>query len=182
MGSWWSDHPDLEGVARRGRGELHEESVAAERDAELLRKRRRDLIAVCHEWMSRGDLVTVAAAGHHFEGNLEAAVNDLLIITTKTLTVAVNVARVQFARSDRRAEFEGTTGDRTVSSFRAELGRHEVEGNRVRLVGSGGGFDLTGIIEASTDDHVLMRDGQGLEWVLPRNQLAFAIGEVASSP
>jgi hypothetical protein len=96
--------------------------------------------------------------------------------------VAVNTARVQFARSDRRAEFEGTTGDRTVSSFRAELGRHEVEGNRVRLVGSEGGFDLTGIIEASTDDHVLMRDGQGLEWVLPRSQLAFAIGEVASSP
>lgn len=175
MGSWWSDHPDLEGVARRGRGELHEESVAAEHDAELLRKRRRSLIAVCYEWMSRGDLATIGSAGHQFEGQLLAAVNDLLVVATKTLTVAVNSANVQFARSDRMAAFEGTTGERTVSSFRAELGRYEVEGSRVRVVGSNGGFDLTGVIEASTDDHILMRDGQGLEWALPRSQVAFAV-------
>lgn len=176
MGSWWSDHPDLEGVARRGRGELQQETTAAEQDAELLRKRRRNLVAVCHEWMSRGDLVTVAAAGHQFEGHLLAAINDLLVLTTKTLTVSLNITRTQFVRSDKRAGGAGTTGDRTVSSFRAALGRHEVEGGQVRLVGVEGGFDLTGVIEASTDDHVLLRDATGLEWALPHGQIAFAVG------
>jgi hypothetical protein len=176
MGSWWSDHPDLEGVARRGRGELQEESIAAEHDAELLRKRRRKLAAVCHEWMSRGDLVTIATAGHHFEGHLVAVVNDLLVITTKTLSVSISIASMQFARSDKRAVVEGTAGGITVSSFRAALGQYEIDSSLVRLVGVEGGFDLTGIIEASTDDHVLMRDNQGLEWALPRSQIAFAVG------
>ena len=79
MGTWWSEHPDLEGVARRGRAELEEEAAEAEADTELLRQRRRSLIDVCFEWMSRGDLVTVAVGGSQFEGQLTAAVNDLLV-------------------------------------------------------------------------------------------------------
>jgi hypothetical protein len=176
MGSWWSEHPDLEGIARRGRSEMVDEAQAAEQDAELLRRRRRSLIDVCFEWMSRGDLVTISVAGHQFEGRLAAAVNDLLIMTTNTLEVAVNAGMVSYARSDRPAAFEGTTGDRTVSSFRAELGRYEVERAPVRLVGLDQAFDVTAIIEASTDDHLLVRDRQNLEWVLPRSRVACAIG------
>lgn len=175
MGSWWSDHPDLESVARRARSEISEEAVAAERDAELLRKRRRSLADVCFEWMSRGDLVTIAVADHQFEGQITAAVNDLIVVATKTLEVAANLGTIGFVRSDRSAVFEGTSGNRTVSSFRAELGRHEVEGTRVRLIGVQGSFDLTAVIAASTDDHVLAIDRQGLDWALPRTEISGAI-------
>ena len=175
MSSWWSEHPDLEGVARRGRSEMTEEAVAAERDAELLRKRRRSLGDVCFEWMSRGDLVTVGTAGIEFEGRLTAAVNDLVVMSTKTLVVAINSQLVGFVRSDKQEAFEGTTGDRSVSSFRAQLGRYEIDFTSVRLVGTRGSFDLTGTIEASTDDHVLVRDKQGLEWALPRTEIACVI-------
>lgn len=175
MGSWWSDHPDLEGVARRGRSEISEEAVAAERDTELLRKRRRNLTDLCFEWMGRGDLVTIAVADHQFEGRIAAAVNDLIVLTTKTLEVAINAGLIGFARSDRIAAYDGTSGSRTVSSFRAELGRYEVEATPVRLIGVRGSFDLTAVIEASTDDHVLARDRQGLEWALPRTEIACAV-------
>ena len=125
--------------------------------------------------MSRGDLVTVAVAGQRFEGRVAAAVNDLIVVTTKTLEVAVNATLVSYARSDRRAEFDGTTGDRSASSFRAELGRYEVEEIPVRLVGLDNAFDVEARIVASTDDHLLVSDVQNLEWVLPRSQVAIAI-------
>lgn len=175
MGSWWSEHPDLDRVARHGRSEIREEAEVAERDVEMLRRRRRSLIDVCFEWMSRGDLVTIAVAGWRFEGRLAAAVNDLVVVTTKTLEVAVNAALVDFARSDRHAAFEGTTGARTVSSFRAQLGHYEIEETPVRLIGLDNGFDLTARIDASTDDHIVARDRQGLEWILPRTRVACAI-------
>lgn len=173
MSSWWSQHPDLESVARRGRSELGDETEAAERDTELLRKRRRSLEQLCFEWMSRGDLVTIAAAGHTFKGQLTVVVNDLVVVTTKTIDVAVNIARAGLVRSDKRAVFTGTTGERSVSSFRAQLGRYEVDANPVRLIGEP--FDVAGVIEASTDDHVLLRDSLGAEWALPRTKIAGAI-------
>ena len=182
MGDWWSDHPDLEGIARRGRGEIEDEAVSAEQDTELLRKRRRSLIDVCFEWMSRGDLVTVAVAGTHFEGQLMAAVNDLIILQTKTIGVSVDVAAVSYVRSERPGTFSGNTGERSASSFRAQLGRFEVDAIPVRLVGGTGQFDLIAVIEASTDDHLLVRDKRGLEWALPRSQVGYAIPASSESP
>lgn len=175
MGDWWSGHPDLEGIARRGRGEIADEAVSAERDTELLRKRRRSLIDVCFEWMSRGDLVTVAVAEGQFEGQLVAAVNDLIVLHTKTTEFAIAAVAVSFVRSERQGAFPGSTGERSASSFRAQLGRYEVETTPIRLVGVGGSFDLTAVIEASTDDHLLVRDGRGLEWALPRTQVGYAV-------
>lgn len=179
MSTWWSEHPDLESTARRGRRELEEDAADAERDAELLRKRRRTLTDVCFEWMSRGDLVTISTADHEFEGRLIVAVNDLAVMTTRTLEVAINIGLIHFARSDRTAAFDGTTGQRTVSSFRAELGRYEVEGLPARIVGDSGSFDLTGVIEASSDDHVLVRDVHRIEWAIARSQIACLLTDAA---
>lgn len=176
MGTWWSEHPDLESLARRGRREYEDDVAAAEHDTELLRKRRRSLRDVCFEWMSRGDLVSIATAGNHFEGHLVAVVNDLAILRTRTIEIAVKLSTVDYVRSNRRAAFAGTSGERSVSSFRALLGRFEIEGTPVRLVGMDMTFDVTGTIDASTDDHILMRDAQNLEWVLPRVRIAYAIG------
>jgi len=156
---------------------MSEEAIAAERDTELLRKRRRSLADVCFEWMSRGDLVTVAIGNNQFEGQLTTAVNDLVVISTKTLEVAINTSLIGFVRCDQRSVFAGTTGNRTVSSFRAQLGRYEVDATAVRLVGASSAFDLIGMIEASTDDHVVARDTQGLEWVLPRTEIAYVISQ-----
>jgi hypothetical protein len=175
MGTWWSEHPDLEGVARRGRAEFEEEAAEAEADTEQLRQRRRSLIDVCFEWMSRGDLVTVAVGEVRFEGRLTAAVNDLVVVATKTVEASVNLACVGFVRSDGRGRYEGTTGNRNVSSFRACLGRFEVEGKPVRLVAVDEAFDVAVVIAASTEDHVLGIDIQGQELVLPRRNIAFAI-------
>jgi hypothetical protein len=170
----------LEGVARRSRRDIEGEAAAAEHDTELLRKRRRRLVDVCFEWMSRGDLVTIATGGHIYEGRLEAAINDLLIVATKTIAVAANLDRVDFVRSDRRAAFAGTTGSRTVSSFRAELGRYEVEGTAVRLIGTT--FDLAGVITASTDDHVVVTDAQSTEWAIPRSKILCSVAAATESP
>ena len=177
MSPWWSDHPDLDGVARRGRAELEADAAAAEHDTELLRKRRRRLIDVCFEWMSRGDLVTIAVADRQFAGRLLAVVNDLIIVETKTPRVAINADVVQYVRSDRKAAFDGTIGDRTISSFRAGLGRHEVEQTAVRLIGRTPAIDVVGVIEASSDDHILLRDPQGFAWALARSEIACAIDD-----
>jgi hypothetical protein len=182
VGTWWSDHPDLEGVARRGRTELEEETVSAEQDTELLRKRRRSLGDICFEWMSRGDLVAVAVAGTQFEGQLVAAVNDLIVLRTKTIDLSINTGAVNFIRSNRRSVYPASTGARDVSSFRAQLGRYEVEATPVRLVGNSGSPDVTGVIEASTDDHLLVRDTQRVEWALPRAQVAYALRVSSESP
>ncbi len=173
MSTWWSDHPDLEGVARRGRDELIADAASAEADTEHLRKRRRSLIDVCFEWMSRGDQVTVAAAGSQHTGRLSAALNDLLVLETTDQVVAANTKAVDFVRSDEPAHFPGTSGERTIGSFRAYLGRHEVEGTSVRLVGAT--FDIVAVVEACTDDHVLARDESGVEWALPQEIIALAI-------
>ena len=175
MTSWWMEHPDLESVARRGRKELQQDLASAEQDSELLRKRRRQTVDVCYEWMSRGDLVTVSAARREFEGRLVAAVNDLAVVATRTFEVAVNLDLVDFVRSDRRSEFAGSTGDRNVGSFRAALGRAEVDQTLIRIVGDAGVFDVTGVIDASTDEHIVMRDQQGHEWLLPRAKAAVAV-------
>ncbi len=180
MSLWWSDHPDLDAVARRGRVEFEADTAAAEHDTEVLRLRRRSLIDVCFEWMSRGDRVTVAVADRQFEGHLLAAVNDLLVVQTTAHRVAVNVDAVRYVRSDRRADFAGTTGDRAVSSFRAGLGRHEVEQTPVHLVGRTPAVDVVGIIVASTDDHVLVRDPRGIEWALARTEIACAIDDTGA--
>lgn len=182
MGTWWSDHPDLEGVARRGRSELEEEAVSAEQDTELLRRRRRSLIDVCFEWMSRGDLLTIAVGNSQFEGRLLAAVNDLVVLHTKTTELSINAAAVSFVRSEQRGVFTGTSGERSASSFRAQLGRYEVDATPVRLVGTNRSFDLTALIEASTDDHLLVRDDRGLEWALARTAVAYAISLNSESP
>ncbi len=176
MGTWWTEHPDLDGVARRGRAKYEEETAAAEADTEQLRQRRRALIDVCFEWMSRGDLVTLAVGGSRFEGRLTTAVNDLLVIATRTVEVSVNLMCVGFARSNQPGHFEGTAGNRDLSSFRACLGKYEVERTPVRLVAADQAFDVEVVIGASTDDHVLGIDRQGQECALPRLNLGYAIG------
>ena len=173
MGTWWSDHPDLEGVARRGRRELIEEDAAAEGDTEQLRKRRRSIVDLCFEWMSRGDHVTIGIGDQRFEGRLVAAVNDLLVLRTNDVEVAAGVPAVDFVRNNRRAAFDGTSGERNVSSFRAYLGAAELDQRPVRLVGRG--FDVTGVIGASTDDHWLVIDRNGAEWALAGRGTAYCL-------
>ena len=173
MSTWWSDHPDLEGVARRSRRELIEEDSVAESDTEQLRKRRRTLVDLCFEWMSRGDQVTIGVGEHQFEGQLVAAVNDLLVLRSKDVEVAASIAAISFARCDRRGAFGGTTGERSVGSFRAYLGVAEVEQLPVRLVGTR--FDVTGLIDASTDDHWLVIDRNGVEWALPHHATEYCL-------
>jgi hypothetical protein len=168
MTSWWSDHPDLEGVARRGRGEMRQEAEDVERDADHLRRRQRSLVEVCFEWMSRGDLVTIGVGDTEYQGRLVAALNDLLVLVTPTMRVAVDAGAVRSVRSDRPAAHEGSSGDRIIGSFQALLGSFEVEGRPVRLLDAAGSFDVTGVVTATTADHVDVRDGDGREWVLAR--------------
>lgn len=175
QGSWWSDHPDLVGVARRGRREYEEEAAEAERDTEQLRRRRRGIVDVCFEWMSRGDLVGIGIGARIFNGRLVAAVNDLVSLETETSRVVINLNSVRFVRSEQVGAFPGTTGERSVSSFRAELGRHEVEARPVRLLGEGDGFDVTGVIEVSAPDHVIVVDGRHAEWLLPLEKVCCVV-------
>ena len=177
MGTWWLEHPDLDGVARRGRRELTDDAAEGETDTEQLRKRRRSLVDLCFEWMSRGDHVTIGISGRQFEGRLVAAVNDLLLLQTNDVEVAVSIPSVSFVRSNRQAALDGTSGERRVSSFRAYLGAAEIDRFPVRLVGEG--FDVTGIVDASTDDHWLVIDDQGVKWALTRSSVHYC---TASNP
>jgi len=173
MSTWWSDHPDLEGVARRGRRELIEEDAAAEGDTEQLRKRRRSLVDLCFEWMSRGDHVTIGVGTQQFDGQLVVAVNDLLVLRTEDIEVAASTHAVGFVRNNHRAAFDGTSGERGFGSFRAYLGTAEIEQLPLRLVGQG--FDVTGVIDASTDDHWLVIDRNRVEWALTRRAIDYCL-------
>ena len=144
MGTWWSDHPDLEGLARRGRNDLSADEATAEADTEQLRKRRRSLVDLCFEWMGRGDRVTLGVFDTQFDGHLVAA-----------------------------ADSAGSSGERSVGSFRAYLGAAEVDQRRVRLVGRA--FDVTGVIDASTDDHWLVIDEAGTSWALPSHAVGYCL-------
>lgn len=177
MGTWWSDHPDLEGLARRGRNELIEEASAGEADSEQFRKRRRSIIDVCFEWMSRGDLVTVGVLNAQFEGRIVTAVNDLIVLHTADVAIGVRTDAAGYVRTVRQAAFTGTVGGRDAASFRAYLGRFEVDSEPVRLVGET--FDVEALITASTDDHLLVVDRNGTEWMLPRATLAYALSPIA---
>jgi hypothetical protein len=170
--SWWSDHPDLEGVARHGRGELRQEAEEVESDAEHLRRRGRSLVDVCFEWMCRGDLVTIGVGDVEYQGRLEAAINDLVVVTTPGLRVAVAAAAIRFVRSDRPGAGEGTTGDRSITSFQALLGSYEVERRPVRVHDAAGSFDVSGIVLATTPDHVNLQSPGGQEWILARGAIA----------
>jgi len=178
MTSWWSDHPDLEGVARRGRGEIRHEAEEVEHDAEHLRRRQRSVIDVCFEWMSRGDLVTIGVGDAEYQGRLEVAINDLVVLATSTLRVAIDTAAIRFARSDRPNAFEGTSGDRSVASFQAFLGSYEVDRQPVRLRDAAGSFDVTGIIQATTQDHVNLQGPEDKEWILTRRSIACALTQM----
>lgn len=173
MGTWWSEHPDLDGLARRGRGELTEEAAAGEADTEQLRKRRRSLVDLCFEWMSRGDQVSIGIGDHQFEGRIVAAVNDLVVLHTGEVEIAASVDAIDFVRSNRPATHPGTSGERAVSSFRAYLGAAEIDRSPVHLVGSG--FDVEGIIDASTVDHWLVIDQNGVQWALSRHAIGYCV-------
>jgi hypothetical protein len=174
-GSWWGGHPDLAGVARRGRQELVADATESEHDAEQLRKRRRQMVDVCFEWMSRGDLVGIAAGAHTFTGKLVAAVNDLVTIQTETVRVAFNLDAIRFVRRDRVAAFPGSSGERSVGSFRAELGSHAVAARAVRLVGTGGGLEIDAVIDVVAEDHIVVTDTRGSRWMLPIRDVAFVV-------
>jgi len=123
--------------------------------------------------MSRGDSVTIGLSAAQHEGRLRAAVNDLVILSTRTVELAVNLSAVDFVRSNQRSAFTGTSGERSVSSFRAQLGLFEVEGKAIRLIA--GEVDVAGVITASTDDHVMIQDNGGIEWALPRDRISHAV-------
>ena len=86
---------------------------------------------------------------------------------------AISVSAVSFARCDRRGVFAGTTGERSVGSFRAYLGTAEIDQLPVRLIGQG--FDVNGIIDASTEDHWLVIDSNGVEWALSRPAVEYCL-------
>ena len=138
----------------------------------MLRKRRRSLVEVCFEWMSRGDHVTLSVCGDHFDGRLTAAISDLLVLETADLVVAIRVEATDYVRSNQRSCSEGTSGSQRVQSFRAYLADFEVNAREVRLVGAE--FDVLGMIDASTDDHVLVVDRSGGRWALPRHSIGYA--------
>lgn len=118
--------------------------------------------------------MTIGLPTRQFEGQLKAAVNDLVVLSTRTVEIAINLNVVSFVRSNQRAAFAGTSGERAVGSFRAQLGLFEVEETSVRLVGKEA-FDVTGFITASTDDHVILQDGGGIEWALHRDHITHAV-------
>jgi len=175
MSTWWEDHPDLAGVARSGRHELEADAVAGEQDAEQLRRRRRTIVDVCFEWMGRGDLVTVGLGSHEYQGKLVAAVNDLVIVKTRSVEASINATTIRFARSDQIAQFTGTSGRRETSSFRAQVGRFEMDRQLVKVHADDGSVELTGRVTATTDDHVLVTDSQNRAWAIRWTHVASAV-------
>lgn len=152
---------ELADVARSGAREWERDMAAWEADAEQLRLRQRTIGRALWEAMQRGDHVSITLGEHEFAGSITAARGDLVMLRTRSLELALNVAAIDLVHLQPGRD--GTTGDRTFGSLRAFAGMLEVEGTPTRILGEG--VDVRGRLRVVADDHVMVEGSAG-QWIV----------------
>jgi hypothetical protein len=157
---------DLAAVSRRGAREFDSEMADAEAEAERYRLRGRTVVDAMWEAMNRGDSVSLVMGDRTLAGALVAVRNDLALLQQPDALAAVRIGGVDALRMDPGDE--GVAGDRTHGSLASYLRMLMLD--RVVVTVLGDRFEVTGVVEAVTPDHILVVAAAG-QWVVPIRSL-----------
>ena len=157
---------DLAAVSRRGAREFDSEMADAEAEAERYRLRSRTVVDAMWEAMNRGDSVFLVMGDRTLTGALVAVRNDLALLQQPEALAAVRIGGVDALRMDPGDE--GVAGDRTHGSLASYLRMLMLD--RVMVTVLGDRFEVTGVVEAVTPDHILMVAAPA-QWVVPIRSL-----------
>ena len=160
-------------LRRRVGHELRMEAEQAEQDAAAFELRRRRLADVAVELLSRGDTVTVLAGDRALRGRLTYARGEIASVETASGRVDVNLTPGVVLRIDERAAAGGTAPRPGSDSLRARLLEHELAGTSIEAWLPSTGLEVRGSIAAVGLDHLIVRDGDGTEWVLQLSDIAW---------
>ncbi len=166
---------------RRGAGtEFLAEAAEIEQETHLLRRRRRRLGDVATELVQRGDLVGFRLGDRAVTGVAVFAGADYLTVATGTTEATVRLDAVALSVRRRRAGGRPTAGGATT--FKARLAEFALTGELLTLVAPTLGLDVAGHIDVVAVDHVLVRDLEEVEWLIPLATLTLILREIPSSP
>ena len=169
---------DLAAVSRRGARAFDSEMADAEQEAERFRLRGRTMVDVLWEAMNRGDSVSLVMGDRTLAGGLVAVRNDLAVVQQPDALAAVRVGAIEAVRLD--AGGEGVAGDRTYGSLASYL--RMVMLDRLVVTVLGHRFEVAGVIEAVTPDHILVAATPRAEWVVTLRSLQAVVRSLPGDP
>jgi hypothetical protein len=156
---------DLDRLAAVMDAEVRAEQADYERMALQAQWRERSLADVAREWMVRGDVVEVRAAGQQLTGTVVHVGVDLAVLAATRGHVDLALPRLQGLRVVQQVRSGGVPPGRGARTFRARLTEHEVAAARLCLLTSADDL-VDGMIEAVAADHLLVATRRG-QVVLP---------------
>lgn len=173
------DQEDLTDIGRRLRERMEGEfRAAAEEDEYWAMKqaqRSRKLPEVAYDMMSRGDHVEVRAAARVFKGTIVHTRGDLLTLQARGgPDVDVNLGGPIVLRITEAAATPGVGVARQgPGSFRARLSELEQGHAICEFITSH--TEIMGRLLVRAEDHVVVGDADGQEWVVPLTWLAAVV-------
>lgn len=147
---------------RRGAGaELRADAEAAEHDAALLARRRRDLAGVLREHMARGDEVTVAVPGLSVTGEVRHVAGDLVAVAAAGGRVDVRLTAAVLVAVAQPGAYPGSAVGEGPGSFVARLRELELAGSEVELGVPSLSARPRGHLAVVATDHVVLASPDG---------------------
>lgn len=172
----WSDDP-IESLARELRegvgAEFRAEAEMVEIETEIGRLRRRTLPAVAREAANRGDRVSLVTVGRTITGLIAHVGRDYVSIETPTELADARLDRVALVVTPSAS---GGIDPRSGSiTFKARLAEFEQSGDEVELVATALAVSVRGRVTVVAEDHVVVRDLDGVTNVFPLDTVDLAI-------
>jgi hypothetical protein len=145
--------------------EMRLEAEMLEHDAALVEQRRRRIADLALELVSRGDTVTAIAGDKSLRGRLVYARGDLATLETGAGSFDLHLAAGVILRIDERRAEGGVTPRSGSDSLRARLLAYEIEDRAVEVWIPPHHVEFGGRIGAVGQDHLIIVDRDGTEWV-----------------
>jgi hypothetical protein len=144
--------------------------LAAEEDEYWAMKQARraaHLAEIAYDAMNRGDIVQIVIGDAVFRGRVRHARNDLMVLHGPVL-LDVNLAAPLVLRIVERGAAGGEVPwDRGAESFAARLAELEQQHEICEFYSAPDAIRATGRLSIRAQDHVVVEDRDGGEWILP---------------
>ncbi|MDH4116672.1 MAG: hypothetical protein OEX04_07635 [Acidimicrobiia bacterium] len=159
----------LENLARELRqtvgAEFRAEAEAVETESEIGRLRRRSLADVARQSADRGDLISVVLRDRTVTGHIVGAGKDYVSVETPSEWIDARLSRIAITITP--AHRGGLVPKGGSITFQARLAEFEHTSEAVELVAPDLGHAVCGRIRVVAGDHVIVRDIDGIDTVLP---------------
>lgn len=172
----WNEDP-LDDLARQLRetvgAEFRIEAESVEQETEIGRLRKRTISEAVRDSAHRGDMVSIVVTGRTITGHVTQVGRDYLTVETDTeiadtrITSAVTL--VKPAKSGGRTVKGGSL------TYHARLSEFEQTGESVTLLIGSIPHSVTGTIRVVAKDHVLVRDIDGNQSIVPIERIDLTI-------